>query len=269
MTLADPPPPPPGGPPPRWWERLDALTVAMLGLGVAVAAALPGIHGAGRDLDLGANLARFAGRFWPPDPAILPEVGEALVETARIAVVATACAALLSLPVALAATRRIAPWWVVAPARLLLNAVRTIPSLVWALLAVAVVGANPLAGVIALTGYSLGYLGKFFSEAVDSSDQAAVTALRALGCDRLSAFRWGLWPQVRPLLASHVLWMLEYNLRSAAIIGYVGAGGIGLQLHTYQEYARWDRFGTVLLCILALVVVLDLTGEWLRRRLTG
>lgn len=240
-----------------------------LGFAVAVLAAWPGIHGSGRDLDLWANLVRFAGRFWPPDLSILPDIGAALVETARIAVVATAVAALLSLPVALAATRRIAPWWVVAVVRLGLNAVRTVPSLIWALLAVAVVGANSLAGVIALTAYSLGYLAKFFSETVDSADQASTAALRALGCTPLQAFRWGLWPTVRPALASHVLWMLEYNLRSAAIIGYVGAGGIGLHLHTYQEYARWDRFGTVLLAILALVVTLDVVGVWLRRRLTN
>jgi phosphonate transport system permease protein len=248
---------------------LDAFGVLCLGFAVAVVAAWPGIHGSGRDLDLWTNLMRFAGRFWPPDLSIAPEIASSLVETARIAVVATAIAALISLPLALAATRRIVPWWVVAAVRLGLNAIRTIPSLIWALLAVAVVGANPLAGVIALTGYSIGYLAKFFSETIDSADMASVEALRALGCTRLQAFRWGLWPSVRPALASHVLWMTEYNLRSAAIIGYVGAGGIGLQLHTYQEYARWDRFGTVLLAILALVVVLDLLGVWLRRRLTA
>jgi len=259
------------GEPPRlgWQQRLDLQTVAGLACLVLVAAALPGIHDSGRDLDHWANLTRFFGRFFPPDWSVLPQIGAALVETARIAVVATACATVLSLPLALAATRRISPLWVVMPVRLLLNVVRTIPSLIWALLAVAVVGANSLAGVIALTGYSLGYLAKFFSEAVDSAGQGPITALRALGASRLQAFRWGLWPEVRPLLASHALWMLEYNVRSAAIIGYVGAGGIGLHLHTYQEYAQWDRFCTVLLCILAVVTVLDVAGGWLRRRLTS
>jgi phosphonate transport system permease protein len=242
--------------------------LALAGLAL-VGAALPGIAGSGRDLDHLANLVRFLARFLPPDLTVLPDIGAALVETARIAVVATACAAVLSLPLAVGGTRRLSPWWVVAPVRLLLNVVRTIPSLIWALLAVAVVGANSLAGVIALTGYSLGYLAKFYAEAIDSADQAAVAGLRALGADRLQAFRWGLWPQIRPLLASHALWMLEYNLRSAAIIGYVGAGGIGLHLHTYQEYAQWSRFCTVLLCILALVTVLDVFGGWLRRRLVA
>mgnify|MGYP006199963835 CR=1 FL=1 len=78
---------------------------------------------------------------------------------------------------------------------------------------------------------------------------------------------YGLLPQVKPLILSHVLWMFEYNIRSAAIIGYVGAGGIGLLLHTYQEFGHWDRFSTVLIFILALVTVLDFFGEWLRGKI--
>jgi phosphonate transport system permease protein len=149
-----------------------------------------------------------------------------------------------------------------------LNVIRTLPSLVWALLAVAVVGANPLAGVVALTFYSMGYLGKFFADGFESADLRVAAGLRALGADRVQAFQFGLWPQARPLVFSHSLWMLEYNLRSAAIVGYVGAGGIGVRLHEYQEYAQWDRFATVLLCILVLVTALDYAGERVRARLT-
>ncbi len=128
------------------------------------------------------------------------------------------------------------------------------PSLIWALIAVAAVGANPLAGVIALTFYSLGYLGKFFSDAFESADAGVMRGLRAIGADAVQAFRYGLWPQAAPLIGSHALWMLEYNIRSAAIIGYVGAGGIGVLLHSYQEFYQWDRFCTVLLFILAIVI---------------
>jgi phosphonate transport system permease protein len=194
---------------------------------------------------------------------------EGLVETFQIAVIATLFAAALSLPLALAGARTIAPRPLVWLSRASMNAVRTLPSLVWALLAVAVVGANPLAGVAALTFYSIGYLGKFFSDAFESADVKVAAGLRALGAHRIQAFQYGLWPQTRPLLWSQVLWMLEYNIRSAAIVGYVGAGGIGVQLHAYQEYYQWDRFATVLLCILAVVTLLDLLGERLRAAITG
>jgi phosphonate transport system permease protein len=153
--------------------------------------------------------------------------------------------------------------------RMILNIIRTLPSLIWALIAVAVVGPNPLAGVIGLTFYSIGYLGKFFSDAFESIDSEVPDGLRMSGANSVQAFQYGLLPQVKPLVASHVLWMLEYNIRSAAIIGYVGAGGIGLLLHTYQEFGQWDKFSAVLLFILALVTTLDFFGEWLRRRILG
>jgi len=195
---------------------------------------------------------------------VLPDVGWAMLETARIALVATAVAALASLPLALAAARTVSPWWITIPARLVLNAVRSIPALVWAVLAVAITGPNPLAGCLALAGYSTGYLAKFFAESIDSADQWPARSLRAMDANAVQAFRWGTWPQLRAQLASHGLWMLEYNLRSAAIVGYVGAGGVGLLLQTYQEYGDWDRFGVVLLAILALVTVIDFAGQWVR-----
>ena len=181
---------------------------------------------------------------------------------------ATLFSIVLSLPLAAAGARTLAPRGLVLVVRLMMNAIRTIPSLVWALIAVAIVGANPLAGVIALTFYSMGYLGKFFSDAFESVDLTTERALRASGASRIQSFQYGLWPNVRPLVWSYALWMLEYNIRSAAIIGFVGAGGIGLQLHTYQEYYQWDRFATVLLMILLLVSLLDFVGERVRRQIT-
>jgi phosphonate transport system permease protein len=83
----------------------------------------------------------------------------------------------------------------------------------------------------------------------------------------VQAFQYGIWPHARPLIWSHTLWMLEYNIRSAAIIGYVGAGGIGTWLHTYQEFYQWDKFAAVLACILVAVILLDLAGSKLRSAL--
>ncbi len=255
---AEPPPPP----------RINVFTVTLAAFVLAAAASWPALRGSGRDLDTWGNITRFLGHFLPPDWSVWPETLRALGETFQIAVLATVFATLISLPLAALGARTLAPRWLTVPARLLMNFARTVPSLVWALFGVAVVGANPLAGVVALTLYSLGYLGKFFSDAFESVDSEVARGLSALGAGRVQAFQYGLWPHARPLVASHVLWMLEYNLRAASIIGYVGAGGLGAQLASYYEYYAWDKVATVLVFILALVTALDLLGDWVRRRVT-
>ncbi|NJK92210.1 MAG: phosphonate ABC transporter, permease protein PhnE [Blastochloris sp.] len=249
-----------------WHHRLRSTHLIVLLVLLGVASSLPALRGAGRDLDYLRNLLAFLGKFFPPDFSVVPKVLVALGETAQIAIMATLFSMILSLPLAVLASRTLSPRWLVLPSRLLLNAIRTIPSLIWALIAVAIVGANPLAGVIALTFYSIGYLGKFYSDAFESVDLDVAQGLRAMGADALQSFQYGLWPHAKPLIWSNSLWMLEYNIRSAAIIGYVGAGGIGTQLHTYQEYGRWDGFCTVLIFIFILVTVLDFCGEWARKK---
>ncbi len=244
---------------------LNAPRVALILGALAIFFSLPALRGSGRDLDYWANLTRFAERFWPPDFSILPNLFPALIETFQIAVLSTVLASLLAIPVAVAAAENISPKPLVIAARFLLNTVRSIPSLIWALLAVAIVGANPLAGVIALSFYSLGYLGKFFSDSYESVDRGVSQALAAAGADRVQQFQYGIWPHAMPLAWSQILWMLEYNIRSAAIIGYVGAGGIGVWLHTYQEFYQWDRFAAALFCILTIVLFLDFAGTRIRR----
>jgi phosphonate transport system permease protein len=243
---------------------LTAPRVAGLILLLAAVFSLPVLQPSGRDLDYGANISRFLSRFWPPDFSVLPQVLPSLLETLQMAVLATFASALLGIPLAIAASRTTAPRPVVAATRLVLSFIRAIPGLIWALIAVAIVGANTLAGVLALVIYSLGYLGKFFSDAFESADPAVSKALRATGAGRLQSFQYGIWPHALPLVWSHTLWMLEYNIRSATIIGYVGAGGIGAWLYTYQEFYQWDKFAAVLTCILAAVILLDLAGSRLR-----
>jgi phosphonate transport system permease protein len=251
-----------------WHSRFNVLNLTLLAFVLAIVASIPGVHGSGRSLDTWGNLSRFLERFFPPDFSVLPLTLASLLETVQIGVVATAAAIVLSLPLAAVGARTLAPRWSVATARMVLNLIRTIPSLIWALFAVAIVGANPLAGVIALAFYSIGYLGKFFSDAFESVDPEVAQGLKASGADAIQAFQYGLWPAVRPLVWSHALWMLEYNIRSASIIGLVGAGGLGVQLHSYAEYGWWDKFATVLLCLLVVVTLLDVLGEWIRQKIT-
>ncbi|HEY5779917.1 MAG TPA: phosphonate ABC transporter, permease protein PhnE [Terrimicrobiaceae bacterium] len=255
------------GPPQlAWHQRLNVTTVALLVFLIAIAGSFPAMRGSGRDLDHASNLIRFLKRFFPPDFSVSGQVLGALVETIQIAVMATFFSIVLAFPLAAAGAQTLSPRWLVAVARMVMNCIRTIPSLIWALIAVAVVGPHPLAGVVGLTFYSLGYLGKFFSDAFESVDLEVARGLRAIGAGRIQALQHGLWPSARPLIWSYSLWMLEYNIRSASIVGYVGAGGVGVLLHVYQEYYQWDRFAAVLVFILGLVTLLDVAGEWVRRQ---
>jgi phosphonate transport system permease protein len=249
-----------------WHSRFDLLGITFLLFLLGALGALPSIEGSGRDLDYWGNLSRFTSQFFPPDWSILDRTLEGLLETVQIALVSTLLSIVISIVLSIGAARTIAPLWLLWPTRMILNVIRTIPSLLWALLAVVIVGSNPLAGVIALTFYSVGYLAKFFSETFEAADTDAQQALRSLGASPLQAFQFGLWPNARPIIWSHCLWMLEYNVRSASIIGYVGAGGIGLHLKLYAESAdSWNKFSLVLLCILVIVTILDFTGEKIRQ----
>lgn len=251
-----------------WYQRLNLINITVLIFLVGVIYSFGVLRGSGREINYLDSLFIFVGRFFPPDFSILDQIRASLLETIQIAITATFFSIILSFILAIGAAQNIAPGWLVTIIRMVLNLVRTLPSLIWALLAVVVVGANPLAGVIGLTFYSVGYLGKFFSEAFESVDLEVARSLQTIGAGRLQAFQYGLWPNAKPLVLSYSLWMLEYNIRSSSIVGYVGAGGIGLQLHLYQELGQWDRFATVLICILILVSLLDLLGEAIRRRIT-
>ncbi len=251
-----------------WYNRLNVVNVTFLIFLLAAGASLPALEGSGRNLNYWENLTRFGAKFFPPDFSILDRTLSALWETFQIAALSTFFAIGLSLVLSLGAAHNLAPRWLVGLTRMLLNVIRTIPSLLWALLAVVIVGSNSLAGVIALTFYSIGYLGKFYSEAFEATDVRVRSALQAIGASPLQAFQYGLWPNAKPLIWSHSLWMLEYNVRSASIIGYVGAGGIGLHLKLYAESPEgWDKFSMVLLCILVVVTFLDFLGERIRQRI--
>ncbi|MDX2227205.1 MAG: phosphonate ABC transporter, permease protein PhnE [Verrucomicrobiae bacterium] len=263
-------PPEPRIPPMQWYDRLNALNVSFLVFILAVVFSAKSLRVAdpARQINYLENLLRFTGRFFPPDWSVTPQVLLSLVETVQIAVMASAFSILISIPLGVAGAQNLSPRFLVFLTRNLLNLIRTIPGLVWALLAVAVVGANSLAGVIGLTFYSIGYLGKFFSDSFEGVDISVARGLRAIGASRFQAFQYGVWPNAKPIVWSYGLWMLEYNIRSASIIGYVGAGGVGVLLHTYQEFSNWDKFATVLIYILLIVTVLDFIGEKVRRQIT-
>ena len=207
----------------------------------------------------------------PPDPgASLPIYLKALGETLSIAVLGTTLAACFALPVSLLAARNIIPSAIFRfPVRRLFDTIRGVDTLIWALVWINVVGLGPFAGVLAIAVSDFGALGKLFSEAMESADRKQVEGVRASGGSALHEIRFGLLPQVLPVIAGQVLYFIESNTRSATIIGIVGAGGIGLQLAEQIRVLEWQRVSFLILMILVAVAAIDWISGKLRFAIIG
>jgi phosphonate transport system permease protein len=207
----------------------------------------------------------------PPDPgASLPLYLKALGETLSIALLGTTLAATMALPVSLFAARNVVRSNIVRfPVRRFLDSIRGIDTLIWALVWINVVGLGPFAGVLAIAVSDFGALGKLFSEAIEAADQKQVEGIRASGGSALHEIRFGLLPQVLPVVAGQVLYFIESNTRSATIIGIVGAGGIGLQLAEQIRVLEWQKVSFLILMILIAVAAIDWISGKLRFAIIG
>ncbi|MBH5371883.1 phosphonate ABC transporter, permease protein PhnE [Bradyrhizobium glycinis] len=207
----------------------------------------------------------------PPDPgSSLPIYLKALGETLSIALLGTTLAAVFALPVSLLAARNIVPSNILRfPVRRFLDSIRGVDTLIWALVWINVVGLGPFAGVLAIAVADFGAFGKLFSEAIESADQKQVEGIRASGGSALHEIRFGLMPQVLPVIAGQVLYFIESNTRSATIIGIVGAGGIGLQLAEQIRVLEWQRVSFLILMILVAVAAIDFISGKLRFAIIG
>jgi len=209
----------------------------------------------------------FVRRMVPPDLSVLGNAVRGAIETVQIAIVGTAVAAVLALPVGFAAARNAAPRWLFYSSRLLLNAFRAVDTLVYALFFVAAVGLGPFPGVLAVIVYTATVLAKLYSEAIEAIEPGPVEAVRATGATRLQVLRWGVLPQLAPQFLSFTLYRFETNIRAAAILGFVGAGGIGFYVQTYLRLLNYPAAASVLLVLVALVMVIDFASSRLRARM--
>jgi phosphonate transport system permease protein len=207
----------------------------------------------------------------PPDPgASLPLYLKALGETLSIALLGTTLAAVVALPVSLLAARNIVRSNLLRfPVRRFLDTIRGVDTLIWALVWINVVGLGPFAGVLAIAVSDFGAFGKLFSEAIEAADQRQVEGIRASGGNALHEIRFGLMPQVLPVIAGQVLYFIESNTRSATIIGIVGAGGIGLQLAEQIRVLEWQKVSFLILMILIAVAAIDWISGKLRFAIIG
>ncbi|MBL4906577.1 MAG: phosphonate ABC transporter, permease protein PhnE [Sneathiella sp.] len=220
-------------------------------------------------IDAPEQFADMFNRMWPPDVSYYPDsIHDAMLETIHIATLGTLIAIIMAIPVGVMVAENVTQNkllnWI---ARFILVSSRSINSLVWALLFVAILGPGPLAGAFAIAFRSVGFIGKLFGEALEESHKGPIEALHTTGAPWFSIMTMGYWPQVLPTFWSIVLFRWDINLRESAVLGLVGAGGIGVALSTALELFFWDRVCMVLLSMLAVVAIVELLVTQIRKRI--
>lgn len=219
------------------------------------------------------RLVELVGLMLPPDPKDWAHVrvfSQALLETVAIALLGTLAAAVLALPLAFLAARNITAQRVVRfLSRRSLDTIRSVDILVWALIWVNVVGLGPFAGALAIMTADIGTFGKLFSEAIEAADRKPVEGIVSAGGGKLLGVRFGILPEVFPVLASQVLYLFESNTRSASIIGIVGAGGIGLYLAEAIRTLELQQTSFIIVMILITVALIDYVSGQLRFAVIG
>jgi phosphonate transport system permease protein len=216
------------------------------------------------------NLADFVARMFPPDVERLPAILAALFETFQMAAVGTVLGIVLSVPIAVAASRNLSPHPVVYYlARGLISFFRTIPDLIWGLIFVIMVGLGPFAGTLAIAVDTMGFCGRFFAEAMEDVDDGPQEALTTLGATRTGVIASAVLPAAMPSFITTSLFNLELATRSSVVLGIVGAGGIGMELKVAMDLFRYDEALTILLAIFVLVLAVERLGAHVRGRIIG
>jgi len=187
-----------------------------------------------------------------------------LLETLKIAFVATVFGMLISYPIALLAAENLSPAWISYPARALLAAFRSLPSILWAVLFVIMIGLGPLAGIMAMTLYTVGYLGKLQYEVIEGVAQPQLDASRAMGHGWLERSFGVILPESANNLISQAVFMFEYNFRHGTVIGIVGAGGIGYYINLYLKFLQYEKVFAYVIVIFIVVLVLDILSKYAR-----
>lgn len=233
-----------------WWSAVGTkLNLANL---------FGGLHGIGDILS----------RMLPPNFSALPRMVAPAIETVQISIWGTTLGILIAIPLGLCAAANIAPHKsVYYLARLVLNFLRAVPEMVMALIFVAAVGLGPFPGVLAVAFHSVGMLGKFLAESIESVDTDPIDALTATGAGKIQVFVFSVVPQIMPSFVALCLFRWEMNFRSSTVLGIVGAGGLGFELISSMRLFRYQDMTLIILLILAVVTLVDGVSSLIRKRL--
>jgi phosphonate transport system permease protein len=213
------------------------------------------------------NMAEFASAFLHPNFRYWELYLGEMLTTLQIAVWGTVLAVLVGAPCAILSSANVAPAWVVFPVRRLMDILRAINEMVLALFFLVAVGPGPAAGVLALFAHNIGVVAKLYSEAVEAIDPRPVEGIRATGGGRLSEVIYGVVPQVTPIWSSLALYRFETNVRSATVLGIIGAGGIGQTLYESARSFQYPETAALILIVVGAVMLIDMVSSWLRNLL--
>jgi phosphonate transport system permease protein len=211
--------------------------------------------------------AKFIGRMFPPETTAdkMALMARGLYETLEIAVIASALGILLSLPIGLLAARNLMPAWVTWPMRFFIALCRSFHQVIIAILFVKAVGFGALAGILALTVASIGFIGKLFAEAIEEISLKQVEAIRATGAPFMNVITYGVMPQVLNRFIGFATYQFDSNLRNSTMVGIVGAGGIGGTMFAAFQKFDYDYLLTILLAIIAMIMVSEALQNWIKK----
>jgi len=221
-----------------------------------------------RPLDLikdSGNMSKYAADFFPPNFRDWKLYVAEMLVTVQIAIWGTLLAIVAAVPLGLLSASNVVSPWVYQPVRRLMDALRAINEMVFAMLFIVAVGLGPFAGVLALFVHTTGTLAKLFSEAVEAVDSRPIEGIRATGANRVAEIVYGILPQVMPLWVSYSLYRFESNVRSASVVGMVGAGGIGVILYEVIRGFQYSQTCAVLIILIVTVTIIDLISSYLRK----
>ncbi|WP_017473591.1 phosphonate ABC transporter, permease protein PhnE [Amphibacillus jilinensis] len=206
--------------------------------------------------------------LFPPNWGYLNRVARSLLETWNMALFSTTFAAIFALPLSFIASSNInRNKWLYQVVRNLLNILRTIPEVILAVLFVALVGIGAVSGILALTVFSLGILAKLVSETIEAVDPGPIEAIRASGGNTLQVITYGIMPQILPQFASYVLYVLEINVKASVILGFVGAGGIGIIMQQQLRMFNYNNVATIVFMTFLTITIIDTVSNRLRGHL--
>lgn len=260
----------------QWTERARLSGEVWLrrfgfSLGLLLLLALYGWALRGVEFDLssifkyGGKFFELLGRMYPPDFSALPQLVRPLLQTIQMATLGTFLGALMALPLVVFGSQLVVRsaliYW---PVRAFMNILRTIPDLLYAVLFVAAMGFGPAAGVGALSFFACAIIAKLTSESADNINPKPIEAVEAVGANKLQVIRYAVLPQLIPSFIDHVIYVFELNVRVSAVMGYVGAGGMGMQLTTAMEWRNYPQVLTIALLIFALVIIIDMIANRIR-----
>ena len=221
-----------------------------------------------RPLDLikdSGNMSKYAADFFPPNFKDWKLYVSEMLVTVQIAIWGTLLAIVAAIPLGLLCASNVVSPWVYQPVRRLMDSLRAINEMVFAMLFIVAVGLGPFAGVLALFVHTTGTLAKLFSEAVEAVDPRPIEGIRATGAHPMAEIVYGILPQVMPLWVSYSLYRFESNVRSASVVGMVGAGGIGVILYEVIRGFQYSQTCAVLIILIATVTIIDLISSYLRK----